>query len=174
MTIDGSQHLIVNYNDGTTNDLGAIFQGNVNISGNLTADSIIENMSGYSASIISADFVSDYVGCVKNGNKITFAIAGVLTTENPHPDGGYAIVKFTIPSGIGAKLFPHWGSVLDLKNILCLSSEYTPPVATYARVMKFGNNDIRIYILTGGGALAVSTSYYFRFEATFLLSDSLA
>lgn len=35
-TINSSQHLIVSYNDGTTNDLGAIFQGNINISGNLT------------------------------------------------------------------------------------------------------------------------------------------
>ena len=43
-SIDASQHLIVNYNDGTSNDLGAIFNGNINISGNLTADSIIENM----------------------------------------------------------------------------------------------------------------------------------
>ncbi len=47
-SIDASQHLIVNYNDGTTTDLGAIFTGNINIAGNLTADSIIENMSGYS------------------------------------------------------------------------------------------------------------------------------
>ena len=39
-SIDGSQHLIVNYQDGTTNDLGAIFNGNVNISGVLTASSV--------------------------------------------------------------------------------------------------------------------------------------
>lgn len=34
-SIDASQHLIVNYQDGTTNDLGAIFNGNISISGNL-------------------------------------------------------------------------------------------------------------------------------------------
>lgn len=39
-SIDASQHLIVTYQDGTTNDLGAIFNGNVNISGVLTASSI--------------------------------------------------------------------------------------------------------------------------------------
>ena len=35
-SIDANQHLIVNYGDGTSQDLGAIFNGNVTISGNLT------------------------------------------------------------------------------------------------------------------------------------------
>ena len=46
-SIDANQHLIVNYGDGTSQDLGAIFQGNVNIDGNFTANSIIEIMTGY-------------------------------------------------------------------------------------------------------------------------------
>lgn len=36
-SINASQHLIVTYQDGSTNDLGAIFTGNVTISGDLTA-----------------------------------------------------------------------------------------------------------------------------------------
>lgn len=35
-SINGAQHLIVTYQDGTTQDLGAIFNGNVNIAGTLT------------------------------------------------------------------------------------------------------------------------------------------
>lgn len=42
-SIDGSQHLIVTYQDGTTNDLGAIFNGNVNISGDLSVSGKLEN-----------------------------------------------------------------------------------------------------------------------------------
>lgn len=39
-SINDSQHLIVNYQDGTSQDLGAIFDGNVNISGTLNANAI--------------------------------------------------------------------------------------------------------------------------------------
>ena len=67
-SINGSQHLIANYNDGTSTDLGAIFQGNINIAGNFTADSIIENMSGYSFAHGSSDITVIYAGVVKNGN----------------------------------------------------------------------------------------------------------
>ena len=81
-SIDASQHLIVHYQNGSTQDLGAIFQGNISIAGTITATGkiksnddieadgsfngasasitglimggeIIENMSGYSAVINS-------------------------------------------------------------------------------------------------------------------------
>ena len=39
--IDTNQHLIVNYQDGTSQDLGAIFNGNVVISGTITANKFI-------------------------------------------------------------------------------------------------------------------------------------
>ena len=39
--IDTNQHLIVNYQDGTSQDLGAIFNGNVVISGAITANKFI-------------------------------------------------------------------------------------------------------------------------------------
>ena len=74
-SINGSQHLIVTYNDGTTTDLGAIFSGNVNISGNLTADSIVENMGSsyrYVLNVKQSYLTPIYVGIVKNGNKITY------------------------------------------------------------------------------------------------------
>lgn len=40
-SIDANQHLIVNYQDGTSQDLGAIFNGNVVISGTITANKFI-------------------------------------------------------------------------------------------------------------------------------------
>ena len=40
--INASQHLIVNYQDGTSQDLGEIFNGNVNINGNIIVTGKIE------------------------------------------------------------------------------------------------------------------------------------
>lgn len=39
-TINESQHLIVNYGDGTSQDLGAIFTGDINIDGKVSANSV--------------------------------------------------------------------------------------------------------------------------------------
>ena len=44
-SINGSQHLIVSYNDGSTSDLGEIFSGNITISGNLTVSGSINGES---------------------------------------------------------------------------------------------------------------------------------
>ena len=41
-SIDASQHLIVNYGDGTSQDLGAIFNGDITISGDLNVTGDIE------------------------------------------------------------------------------------------------------------------------------------
>ena len=39
-SIDANQHLIVTYQDGSTNDLGAIFTGNININGSITCNGL--------------------------------------------------------------------------------------------------------------------------------------
>ena len=43
-SIDANQHLIVNYANGTTQDLGAIFNGNISISGNLNVSGTINGV----------------------------------------------------------------------------------------------------------------------------------
>ena len=79
--INASQHLIVNYGDGTSQDLGAIFSGNVNIDGTLnatkvTGNEIVENMSGYTFEKANNNdkfnFNYIYASIVKNRNKLTF------------------------------------------------------------------------------------------------------
>lgn len=46
-SIDENQHLIVHYQNGTTDDLGAIFQGNISISGSLSvSNGISGNLTG--------------------------------------------------------------------------------------------------------------------------------
>lgn len=51
--INANQHLIVNYDDSTSQDLGPIFQGNVSIDGNLTANKLRQNIPNASATILS-------------------------------------------------------------------------------------------------------------------------
>ena len=180
-SINASQHLIVSFNDGTTTDLGAIFSGNITISGNLTVtggisgnaitgDSIIENMTGYSADTPHADVTLAYVGAVKNGNKVTFAVVGTLN-EASHSGLGYVVpCVFRIPSAVGAKLFPISGSSLSYGK-LGMFSGYDTAIDVPVIVTKSDNTSIymRIYDST----LSLNTDYYFRFEITFLLSDSL-
>lgn len=190
-SINASQHLIATFNNGTSQDLGAIFSGNINISGNLTVsggisgnaitgDSIIENMSGYS---FSAPYNSNYtvnfsyVGVVKNGNKITFVISGKINFSSLPANDIASLGAFGIPSAIGNKLFPYNLSGIDtLANTrLELATNYYS--YKYVPILCVKNSAVsinpRIYSLSGA-SLSLNTDYYFRYEATFLLSDSLA
>lgn len=174
--INASQHLIVSYNDGTTTDLGAIFTGNVNIAGNFTADSIIENMTGYSftpdSNLANNGLSLVYVGVVKNGNKLTFAIAGEFdstVTPNASPYLG----NFGIPSAVGSKLFPMTGAFLDIKKGLFFKNYSTTNEKIFS-MYKNSNSSLglQLYGMTSG--FDGSSIYCFRFEVTFLLSENLA
>lgn len=169
--INASQHLIVNYGDGTSQDLGAIFSGNVNVDGNFTANSIIENMPGYSfAKDTSAQFTISYAGVVKNGNKITFAIAGImnLPTTNDRVNLGY----FTIPTSVGQKLFPIGNTIFLSYDIVPFYKSFNSKIDVNTITIK--NDNSKIAIATYPNNLELNTDYSFRYEITFLLSDNLA
>lgn len=177
-SIDGSQHLIAHYNDGTTTDLGAIFNGNINIAGNLTADSIIENMSGYSFnqnSRYASEISLDFAGAVKNGNKLTLAISGSvtpLTDGNVLNDGAALIGTFSIPQEVANVLFPYANTnVLSYQQIL-FASAINVNIIKNAVIEKYSDKAISFKFWSGG--LVVNTKYYFRSEVTFLLNDNLA
>ena len=173
--INASQHLIVNYQDGTSQDLGAIFSGNVNVAGNFTADSIIENMQGYTwtkLSVENHDVEEVYVGVVKNGNKLTFVWCGYITRLTPATGGTLGI--FGIPNDVGAKLYPtQIGSYewLDAKVVPAFVNSVTYANA-YLRISKSSNVQIAPQITTQD--LTQNTKYFIRYEATFLLSDNMA
>lgn len=172
-SIDASQHLIVTYQDGTTEDLGAIFTGNVNIAGNFTADSIIENMTGYVFTQNWTGLDLAYVGVVKNGNKITFAIAGKFKgTEGVDAYGTKVIGRFNFPSDIGAKLYPIGsGSTLSYSKVSVFSSFYNDIAVTFY-INKDSNAQIHVNLATVN-AIASDYEGQFRFEVTFLLSENL-
>ena len=172
-SIDANQHLIVNYADGTSQDLGAIFNGNVNIAGNFTADSIIENMTGYTLSTNAKDsnVTLSYAGVVKNGNKLTFVVAGNVTKAS-----GVSSVAcdFIIPRSIADKLVPILGdyiasSTTTLVNGIFDNNPITKPVG----IAKLSGYFIRFIMLFLNADLQDNISYMFRIEQTFLLSDNL-
>ena len=174
--INASQHLIVNYDDGTSQDLGAIFSGNVNVDGNFTANSIVENMdSGYSfipnSKAQENGFVFSYAGIVKNGNKLTLAIAGTFT-RNENTPYNTTVGGFIIPTEVYNKLFTNSLNNLGNKAILLFSSAIDYVEIPTASVK--GSNNIVIDFYKSGNIPVVNKTYAFRYEETFLLSDNLA
>ena len=138
----------------------------------LTANSIIEKMTGYAFSPYSSAVTPIYAGVVKNGNKITFVIAGNITTAASHPESGsYGLGIFTIPSSIGDKLYPIVNTRLADTITPFISNLYGAPANAVTICLKDSSTILSIQVLTN--QLAVSTTYEFRYEITFLLSDNL-
>lgn len=177
-SIDASQHLIANFNNGTTNDLGAIFNGNVNISGNFTANSIIENMNGYSFEInsqaINKGFSAVYASIVKNGNKLTAVFFGNFTL-NASTDASPTLCYFRMPTSVANKLIPYSGSVLMYKRIDFYKNLVGTPIPTNCVIAKTTENDgFYIYFRNLTTSITDNDSYNFRIEVTFLLSENMA
>lgn len=175
-SIDGSQHLIASYNDGSTTDLGAIFSGNVNIAGNLTADSIIENMSGYSYNAVASSGTRDveniYAGIVKNGNKLTMAVALNVTVLSGNTIDLYP--SFTLPASIASKLYPtriKGFDALAVVDVLLQPTESGSSISGTGLIYKSSNT---VYLNISCNTLVTNTKYYLRVEQTFLLSQNLA
>lgn len=179
-SINASQHLIVSFNDGTITDLGAIFNGNVNISGNFTADSIIENMVGYTfvQPTAQTDITKEliYAGVVKNGNKITFVLAMNLTRTGDNPPN-VSLGGFYVPDEVYNKLYETLVggyNFLDNKVLPAFKNNYNK-VDLYAYASKSGGG--LVYFTVDNYNLSNMTlndKYYIRYECTFLLSDNLA
>ena len=147
-----------------------------NFTGAITSPSIIENMSGYSAEISANldtwDKTIAYCGAVKTGNKLTLVISLKLTRRSTTTDLNPQVIIWYIPESVLNKIFPitidgyNW---VDQKNILAFKNA-TESVSVPARLGK-GANNLRLQI--GAGTLVQDTEYVLRYEATFLLNDSL-
>lgn len=178
--INASQHLIVNYGDGTSQDLGAIFQGNVNIDGNLTANSIIENMQDYSYRTNSKqDYVTpSYVSVVKTGNKITFVGCANLNMAEGQSMGNYTELwqfQIVVPNSVASKLKPLVGTRLDQKQIKVFSDTFLDFHNINANVA-VEQNWIYFYFYgttEANTGIVRGRDYAFRYEMTLTLSDNL-
>lgn len=149
--------------------------------GAITAPSIIEDMSGYSFSApadtsnISREY--QYVGAVKNGNKVTFVIFSKINILNNVPAGtGVTMGTFTIPLSVGNKIYPYTiggldnvvsgGKITMIKDLF----SGTEVFAYYRKTSAITINGL----FYSDNILSAGNSYLFRLEATFLLGDNLA
>lgn len=146
----------------------------------ITGDSIIENMNGYSAELRTPSNITlenVYQGVVKTGNKITFVCA-IKITRTGTIASDVDLVRFTIPSKIGANLYPvtlgTYPNGLAFQNISVMDS-YKSGSSQYALLEKSNNTSLTFYICnpTSINNLTLNTEYYFRMECTFLLSNNL-
>lgn len=175
-SINSSQHLIVNYQDGTNQDLGAIFNGNVNIDGNFTANSIIENMEGYSFTTSEKENLTKeilYAGVVKNGNKLTLCVYAKLKRTGTVEENNISLGQFGIPYLIGTRLYPAVNNWLEFKRLYC-GSNYNSGEEVNGLVIKSSNILLTFIIYDINNKLTEDVDYYCRFETTFLLSENLA
>ncbi|MBO4726583.1 MAG: hypothetical protein J5598_03220 [Clostridia bacterium] len=180
-SIDASQHLIVNYGDGTSQDLGPIFNGNVNIAGNFTANSIIENMTGYDFTAGSTNEhitrENIYAGIVKNGNKLTIVGALNLTRTGALSSGEDTIRFgiFDIPSNVADKLYPTTIGLSDYLDLKHIKGWFGPSLAHGVDLIGFctkGSQNLSLWV-SGLDNLELNEKIYIRYEVTLLLSNNL-
>ena len=173
---DLAENIVVNKETNTTE-----ISGNVNVDGNFTANSIIENMNnGYTFNPEVLDnehrtLTYTYAGVVKTGNKITFCIDGTITTKDANSSTSFG--RFSIPLSIGNKLYAttigEISNILDIKAITLSATGYSIKQIPVTTFKSYGGTSIEqsMYNLN---ELSIGTIYHFRYEVTFLLSDNLA
>ena len=166
------------FSSGATITGNCSVSGNLPVGGNITGNSIIENMSGYSASVaVQADMSYEkvYAGVVKNGNKLTL-VACMKIERTGDGTNWNSLLGFTIPASVGAKLIPTTVGltpVLDVReNSVFSSVNNSVAIKTYTQ--KGSNTSIGMYFhITSPASLTLNAVYFLRYEVTFLLSDSL-
>lgn len=147
-----------------------------NFTGAITSPSIIEDMGPqYYISTTGKNAAIDlvYCGVCKNGNKITFVVAGTITPSAniTSPTSMYGIY-FYMPASVGSKLFPMLSSqVLDYKDMELFVNDYSN---IQCKSVVYKRSDQHIQTLYTVDGLTGGVSYAFRQEVTFLLSDNLA
>lgn len=157
-----------------------IAPANIAAIGNITGASIIENMNGYSAGKVETNFITfTYVSAVKNGNKLTLAIAGKINVPTGSIYNEYitmGAISFTIPTSVGTKIYPAGAG----GNAGALSSKIIMSFYNYAKktginclCSKQDNRTISITFYGTNDSIDKDVNYAFRWEETFLLTDNL-
>lgn len=153
---------------------GLTVGSDLSVSGKISGGEIVETSTGFSYEAGDIDWTPEYVGAVKNGNKVTFVLFGRFTkTTSGSVDNRIAILG--IPSSVGSKLYPYTigTSVNNLDNkVVNMFSGRTTYVDCVFETAKQSNGQLFVYIRNTTN-LDVDVEYVFRYEVTFLLSDSL-
>ena len=140
----------------------------------IKGDEIIENMSGYSATlkeIENIEITDAYAGAVKNGNKLTLVLSCSITPSTAITGGYKPIIEFNIPENIGVKLIPAFSTTLDRKTLLGVGLGGSN-VNIDSQLIKTSNKKLTLQY-SNLQTMVANTTYAARFECTFLLSDNL-
>ena len=148
----------------------------VSASGNITAPSIIETMSGYSFTPITKTNITItplYASAVKNGNKLTLVLFTKLTRTGEVANGYANLGQFTIPTAVMNKLVPY---TLEGNDVLASYTIYaykgnTSKQALDQQILKYSSNTVAM-LTFGVNNLVQDNEYFCRCEVTFLLSSN--
>ena len=199
-SINASQHLIVTYQNGTTQDLGAIFSGDIVISdgGISIADGavstpiltsandhieaqkpVIEVMNGYTFSPKSVNDVTleyVYAGACKNGNKLTIALSLFITRTGNNVPNSAEFAGIILPEEVRTKLIPV--AVGGYSPLTCFKVSATKDALNFVDLSFMcvrGTYGLLLYIMNGTlSNLSLNDKFYLRVEMTYLLSENLA
>lgn len=161
--IDTNQHLIVNYQDGTSQDLGAIFNGNVVISGTITANKFIgiteietiKDNNNYSR-FFNGDVLlgSNVAGLTKvfgryslSGTHLQIAVLISNKAENDITIPKYTLIaRCNIPGWLANKIYTLGDTmVIELKTFDIGNSSSLLTIKTSKKVyLETSGNEIRI------------------------------
>lgn len=141
------------------------------------ADSIIENMSGYSFTEASTENITYnylYAGACKNGNKLTLSVALEVTRTDSTAGSNYMIGTFDIPKDIHDQLVPtSFGGVQAISiGVIYHGSTYNAGSSLPFIITKEGTNGLKLTCYNANN-LTLNTKYLVRAEITFLLSENL-
>lgn len=153
----------------------------VNATGKVSGDEIIENMTGYSFNSssetenITREFI--FTGVVKNGNKITFVVACNLTRTNTI-NANVSLGYFTIPQSIANKLIPSTVGLYDYLTVdekpAWASDSSNKLLQVYSYKTGEGLTRVKMNMnIPPLNELTLNVKYYFRYEFTLLLSENL-
>ena len=159
--------------------------GDIATTGKITGGEIIENMVGYGAKYAdntpdSSIYVPSYCGIVKNGNKLTLALAGTYTRPSEDAPVNPYLIEFIIPKEIYDKLNPMISFFISSKLLHYFDSVSSTgkdlPVALNKRIETIDGKTIYKLQLTAfsvHNVLTAGIQYMFRYEETFLLGENL-
>lgn len=138
---------------------------------------IVEVMTGYSyTQPVDARASVVYAGVCKNGNKITFVVAGNIgDSDNEIPSGtSFHLGTFKLPLAIGQIIFAMSVSYCDIKDGIIANSENSRVQVMFGATKIGGSDEYLRPFVYFPSAVAASNPRAFRYEVTFLLSENMA
>ena len=173
-TIDASQHLIVHYSDGTSDDLGAIFSGDVNIAGTLTANAAkifeeITDKDGHKRFIEGNLTIETIAGVTQtygkwslSGSHLMLVIAGSI--DNGTVLASIILCKAVLPEWIVQKIVPIASNIIANITFDVYAADSTKQTLKTS-LLKIAD-EIRIYT-----SMTATANRYFRIQYDLLIDN---